>query len=261
MDIQTKSFCGSAGSAERTRFYPHQVITPADLTNDQAYFNEKLRRHNRMLHGWGIVCGAEVCFKKGSPCTVLITPGYVLGPQGHEIVIDRKVEIDVCTQRPENDCYSGCEPPDPWCADIPRPVTEEWMYIAVRYAECEVRPVRVHAGGCGCGSGDCQDSRIRESFAIGLLTELPETYDLSETKLASLFDKNKGGEFRTMVEAFMGKGSCPPCPTSPWVILGSFRSDGKQITTLDDTNYRRYLIPMAKINDLLYFAMQALRNQ
>ena len=63
MEQTTATPCEAApttGGLERTRFFARQLVTPDDLTQDQIYFREKHRRHNRMLHGWGIVCGACV---------------------------------------------------------------------------------------------------------------------------------------------------------------------------------------------------------
>ena len=63
----TSSCCGGSSTspcansiAELPRYYPRQLITPADLTLEQDYFRDRLRRHNRLLHGWGVVCGALV---------------------------------------------------------------------------------------------------------------------------------------------------------------------------------------------------------
>src|SRR5437016_14212112 len=67
-----------AAALERTRFFPRQLITPDDLTQDQIYFREKSRRHNRMLHGWGVVCGVGVSGKPNE-CEIVIEPGYILG--------------------------------------------------------------------------------------------------------------------------------------------------------------------------------------
>jgi hypothetical protein len=47
--------------AERPRYYARQLITSDDLTLEQDYFRNRMRLHNRMLHGWGVVCGAQVC--------------------------------------------------------------------------------------------------------------------------------------------------------------------------------------------------------
>ena len=45
---------------ERARYYSRQLMTADDMTVDQEYFQEKQRRHNRFLHGWGIVCGLDI---------------------------------------------------------------------------------------------------------------------------------------------------------------------------------------------------------
>ena len=45
---------------DRPRYYSRQLVTPDDLTLEQDYFRAKLRRHNRIMHGWGVVCGARV---------------------------------------------------------------------------------------------------------------------------------------------------------------------------------------------------------
>ena len=45
---------------ERVRYFSRQALTAEDMTADQEYFRAKLRRHNRYLHGWGVVCGMIV---------------------------------------------------------------------------------------------------------------------------------------------------------------------------------------------------------
>ena len=113
--------CDDPAGLVRTRFFPGQLVGPADFTQDQRYFREKHRRHNRMLHGWGVVCGVET------------------------------VVFDV--RRVADDLRGGCPPPlDPWCSPVrvdrdPRVP----LYLAIRYDECETQPVQTESG-CGCGS-------------------------------------------------------------------------------------------------------------
>jgi hypothetical protein len=162
-------------SLERTRFFPRQLVAPDDLTQDQIYFRDKLRRHNRFLHGWGIVCGARVRTGPG-PCDAIVEPGYLLGPWGDEILIDREVTVDLCREGAGGECGTAL---DPWCSDVrvERGSGKEF-YLAVRYAECQARPVRATGTACGCEEIGCEYSRIRDSFALKLLTELPESYKL-----------------------------------------------------------------------------------
>jgi hypothetical protein len=60
--------CGTA--LERVRYFPRQLITADDMRAEQEFFLNKMRRHNRFLHGWGVVCAARSC-----PCRPPSTPG------------------------------------------------------------------------------------------------------------------------------------------------------------------------------------------
>jgi hypothetical protein len=226
---------GNVPSLERTRFFPRQLVTPDDLTQDQIYFRDKHRRHNRMLHGWGVVCGARVKGGK-EKCQVVVEHGYILGPYGDEIVIPEDITFDVCKEDPDGNVFSACgEPSDPWCRDVRaerRP--NQVYYLAVRYDECRTRPVTAHAAECGCSEPGCEYSRIRDSFSLKVLSELPESYrDMQPPSLARAFRCTEGS-------------SCPPCPDDPWVILAdlTLAADGS-IEKIDCYAHRRYVISFA----------------
>jgi hypothetical protein len=99
------------GALERVRYFPRQLLTAEDLTEDQEYFKEKLRRHNWYLHGWGTVCGLEVIAAPTGdiPWRVSITPGYALGPWGDEIYVGEPVQIDLARCGP-GAVTDPCEP-------------------------------------------------------------------------------------------------------------------------------------------------------
>lgn len=236
LSISDRICDGSEPGLERTRFFPRQLVTPDDLTQDQIYFRDKHRRHNRMLHGWGVVCGARVKAGK-EKCQVAVESGYILGPYGDEIVIPDDIAFDTCKQDPDGNVYSACgEPSDPWCRDVRaerRP--NQIYYLAVCYAECRSRPVSLHAGECGCSEPGCEYSRIRDSFSIKLLSELPDSYrDMTPPDL-SLLTRCTGGR------------PCPPCPREPWVILADLTigADGS-IAKIDCYAHRRYVISFAE---------------
>jgi hypothetical protein len=231
------TYSGSVGM-ERTRYFARQLVGAEDLTQDQLYLRQKLRRHNRMLHGWGIVCGARV--RKGEgPCEIVVEPGYVLGPYGDEIQIESELIIDICSEDLDGNVASPCGPVDPWGSDVQveRPSGRS-VYLAVAYAECLSRPVRAVSDGCGCDSTACEYSRIRDSFRIVVLDDLPSTYpgvmdppDFSETVI----------NCPPVVE---GENchcpSCQPCPTEPWVILADLTVEGSAIKQIECDPHRRY---------------------
>jgi hypothetical protein len=227
------------GVLERPRYYPRQLITPTDMTLEQKYFRDRLRRHNRLLHGWGVVCGATVCRVPAStgsaaePWMVRVTPGYILGPHGDEILIQKDATIDLRTLSsgggPECD---GGENLDPWCAPISMKPDNSPVYLAVRFEENMSRPVRVQPGGCGCDDSGCEYSRWTDGYRFGLVSECPTTH-LTPPDLDDLM-----------------KGllpSCPECPIDPWVVLARVEFDGEgTITAIDNCSCRRMAVSFAR---------------
>lgn len=75
---------GESHRLERARFFRGKQLTPEDLELQQQYFREKLKRHNRVLHGFGIVSGLKVTVKSGQ---ILVGPGFALDCEGNEIIV------------------------------------------------------------------------------------------------------------------------------------------------------------------------------
>jgi hypothetical protein len=194
------------GALERVNYFPRQLLTADDMVADQDYFRAKLRRHNRFLHGWGVVCGLEVSPSPGAnlPWQVQIGSGYALGPYGDEIFLSQPVLLDLAK------CGPGAEtdPCDPGALlKDGQASTGATLFIAIRYEECFARPVRVMPGGCGCDDTSCEPSRIRDSFQIECLDGLPPSHQQGGT--SSICDLITGRAL----------SPCLPCPTDPWVVL------------------------------------------
>jgi len=221
------------GLLERPRYFPRQLITPAEMTQEQDYFRQKQRLHNRLLHGWGVVCGALVCrvpdVGAGSPSgansitnngngamkpwTVLVKPGYILGPYGDDILIECAHEIDLMTHGLSGASGEPAEQAlDPWCAEVNVARESGDYYIAVKFKECMTRPVRVQPVGCGCDETQCEYSRWRDGYEIGIrkLDACPQNHS-SPPDIDDLFN----GEMPP----------CPECATDPWVILAKVSVD------------------------------------
>jgi hypothetical protein len=236
--------CASTGVLERPRYYARQLLTPAELTLEQQYFRDKMRRHNRLLHGWGVVCGAGVCLipkddsgqnpttgqnvppDQAKPWVVRVQPGYILGPYGDEILIDREVVFDLRTCGLTGVTGEPGEPADPWCADVYVQRQDGPLFVAVRYKEMQSRPVRVQPAGCGCDETQCEYSRWRDGYEICALAECPPSHQ-KPPKIDEIF---RGGTLP----------DCPDCPSDPWVVLArvEIKADGT-ITKLEHCACRR----------------------
>jgi len=76
---------GESQALERARFFRGKVLKPEDLELQQQYFREKLKRHNRSLHGFGILSGLRVSVNAGQ---IVVGPGLALDCEGNELVIE-----------------------------------------------------------------------------------------------------------------------------------------------------------------------------
>lgn len=211
---------------ERPRYYPRQLITADDLTLEQDYVREKLRRHNRMLHGWGVVCGAKLELPTSKdPWKVLVKTGYILGPFGDEIWIERDICLDLRTR-----CYPADTSEDPCnpCAEDPiqQPSEGGTIHVAIRYRELKSRPVRTQPVGCGCDDSPCEYSRWRDGYELCILDDCPE----SHPREAPRVDDSVSGQIP----------DCPPMPTDPWVVLAEVAYDAQgTITSINHCACRR----------------------
>ena len=215
--------CACCGEPlERVRYFPRQLLTADDMCCEQEYFREKARRHNRYLHGWGVVCGCtvEVVADAKTP-TVRVCPGYAVGPQGDEIYIDCCIDVDLKTGAPDQPC--SVRWPCPPIGDVPSVRgNKATVYIAVRYAECFTRPMRVHPAGCGCDETGCEYSRVRDAYEIKVLWNLPQSHINAKKDDDNWCNtlRKAAGNLRGHQHTFPVP-PCPECETDPWVVLAT----------------------------------------
>ncbi len=81
---------------KRPIYFPGKVLTESDLRAEQVYFLRKLQRHNRLLHGWGVVEGLGLTIKgTGTRTSVVLASGYAIDRQGNELILNTPVSVAV----------------------------------------------------------------------------------------------------------------------------------------------------------------------
>jgi hypothetical protein len=141
---------------ERNNYFHGKMLSARDLAAEQRYFNEKRWLINRMIVGWGIVCGLEVCLENG--CLV-VRPGLALDCCGHELLICERQALHVnkiAEQLGEHD--SSSYEAIPWA-------------LCLEYQECKMESVKPPSS---CNSScDQQESgpeynRIRDHYRLSI---------------------------------------------------------------------------------------------
>jgi hypothetical protein len=98
LEHEADSDCGD-GTLSRPRFFAGKLLTADDLDQEQSYHRTKHRRHNRLLHGVGIVSGLGVGLEpnpSGGDPAIVVSPGVAIAPDGEELVLCEPVTRDLC---------------------------------------------------------------------------------------------------------------------------------------------------------------------
>lgn len=181
----------AVNAIERNRYFEGKLLTAYHFDLETNYHNSKRWLVNRLVLGYGVVCGLDV--KPGPRTdTVIIAPGFAIDKWGREIVVPREsqpIQIpesvirDAGEYEPKGqDGYEESETSDA------REQTERWrntpdehryepegrdrtcVEIRLCYHECETDPVPVMAGDCN--SADlCAAGAIREKWRLEFSAE------------------------------------------------------------------------------------------
>jgi len=225
---------------ERNNYFYGKMMTVRDFFAEQCYFNEKRRLINRMVFGWGIVCGLDVRQKEDSSDEVVVTPGLALDCCGREILVCSEQEVKL-------------QPEASVCGET-KAVKEgvKKLVICIEYLECKTEPVHLPPVACD-QKEKCEFNRIRDSFVI-------RVKDAGEVKPSCLercpLVEHKLEPFHDYLCDLMKKG-CPECPEKPCLALAevlitpSEDASKPPSVTIDPCARRRLVYGNAVLYDLI----------
>lgn len=151
----------------RNNFFTGKLMLERDFVDEQRYFIDKFRHHNRRLHGWGVVCGLKVTQHPTPGCRdryVCIQPGTALDCCGREIVLF------------DEDCIDFTTFPSVRALIEAGDDQAHELQICLRYRECGTEPIPVLYDECGCDDTRCLPNRILESYEVDVVVD-PVTAD------------------------------------------------------------------------------------
>ncbi len=232
---------------ERNNYFYSKLMTVRDFFAEQRYFNEKRWLMNRMISGWGVVCGLEVTFDPRQRA-LIVSPGLAIDCHGREILI--------C--EPQTVKLAVLEPP---CNPTPEPPEEagERLVLCLEYHDCKTEPVQLTAMACG-GEERQEFNRIRDSFKLRLRHEsdvhLPPPYG----RLCPLMHFKESGKPETMHGYLCRnlKEGCPDCDEKVCLVLarvvrrGESEDPERPAVFLDACFKRRLVYSNPVLYDLIH---------
>ncbi len=231
---------------KRTRYFHGMLMTDRDFKEEQIYHNDKRKLLNKMLHGWGVVCGLEIKPIPNSR-TIVIKPGMALDCKGNEIYVPEEYSLNI-----DRIIKSGLSPKLP-CVEPPSEINEKKLYIIIRYNDRYTDQVPIYAPGGGCEEKTCENSRIQEGYCFELVNEIntkccPTPLRKSGTKDDPCHTYTKDEDIRT----FLCEDFLMPCPGNCcddiFVVLGSIclnmnsDTDPIESSMINNWDCRRYVM-------------------
>jgi hypothetical protein len=217
----------------RNRYFYGKLLDVYHFELEQQYMNSKRWLINRLVSGYGVVCGLDVeCSGDGKG--VIVGPGIAIDKAGYEIVVPRKTDpIPLLARTKPTHELGQHECPD-----------EEWVHVSLCYRQCEADPVRVLSDECGDAT-TCSASSIVERYKVTMQYGKAPSPDLESTSPDLIV--NGRVNYYALVERVTRH--CPKIPVDTCIPLANVRlpQEGQPCEEID-INVR----PIVYTNDLLF---------
>ena len=258
----------------RNRYFYGKLLDVAQFDLEQSYLNGKRWLLNRLVSGWGVICGLDVQLGPDKQ-SIVVTPGLAIDRCGHEIMVCQPSEPQPLKTPPQTTTpgtpgtpAGGATPGRQSAAGQPRgaqmPMMEGWecgQYVTVFlcYHECPTDPVPAMGGDCDTESL-CSPGAISERYRIvirpGELAPARTTSRLADVVENGVINYPALAIYVTNLSC---KSPCPDC----CIPLAQIRiPDAGQL--YDQSNIHIDVRPICYTNDLLFeliLAMQPGQSQ
>jgi len=129
----------SSSRLHRLNYFDGRLLTAEDFRDEQSYVIGRARRHNRHVHGWGVINGLDVRVVGNF---VEVSPGAAIDCAGNELVVEVGVALSM-------------------------PADARKLVVLLRYAEHGVDPLPTIASDAGSGDA-VHFSHVEEGCELDL---------------------------------------------------------------------------------------------
>ncbi len=136
------------------------VLGVEEFLQSDTYFLAKHHLENRLLHGYGTVCGLNVTAQMSPQPEVQVAPGWAINPKGQEICVPQLMCVQVNDWLQANlTALKAIFPTAPATLNL---------CVVLCYRECKTDVVPIPGEPCQTQSSPTAPSRILDSFELKL---------------------------------------------------------------------------------------------
>jgi hypothetical protein len=241
---QDAKLCDGIQPFVRNRYFYGKLLDVFHLELEQDYFNGKRWLLNRLISGFGVLCGLDV---RPAPAgrAVVVTCGAALDRGGREIIVPCTSQPITIPARPastQGSSAAGCEP-------------EDYVHLSICYQQCDTDSAPVLVDDCGQAT-QCAASSIQERYSwvirdckapdISLKSGIPDFILAGRLNYYALVERVTRG--------------CPDLPSDLCIPLANIRlpqgDDPPQPSDIDIS-----VRPIIYSNDMLFDIILALAGE
>jgi hypothetical protein len=240
----------------RNRYFYGKLLDVCHFESEQEYFNDKRWILNRLVTGYGVVCGLNVTLTDDSK-QLCVDPGVAIDKAGREIVVPvRSKPVRIPEAAPVDQVEKQVEHGDD---DEPGQEDEDHRHniasVYICYHECPGEPEPVRVSDCD-DEPPCSDGSIRERYTIEIRPcHAPEIHTLCDVQ-----DLIQGGRLNYKALADYVTNSCGDAATDCCIPLAEIKVPAPGKTACDD-DVDITVRPIVYTNDLLFELMLGLNSQ
>jgi hypothetical protein len=194
----------------RNRYFEGKLLTASDFSVEQAYGRAADMQLNRLVLGWGVVCGLQVTTIEGEDgWGVHIEPGLALDAWGRRVVVPTPVELVPLA------LSEDCGAPEPEGRSLPAEVI-----VGLRYRDVEAASAPAVSAEAE-QEGDLEAGMWVESYCVTVREGSAEASSslCPPTVLDRLREGDLAGALREAARA------CDEAPIDPSVPLAAVTAD------------------------------------
>lgn len=255
----------------RNRYFYGKLLDVAQFDLEQSYLNGKRWLLNRLVSGWGVICGLNVQLGPDYQ-SIVVTPGVAIDKCGHEIMVCRPSDPQPLPPPTQPTSTLGTQSAGATSGALSSgatrsgqmPMMEGWecgehVTVCICYHECPTDPVPAMGGDCDTESL-CSPGAITERYKIvilpGGLAQARTTSRLADVVVNGVLN------YPALVNYVTNLSCQSPCPDCCIPLAEVRIPDAGQY--YDAKSIDITVRPICYTNDLLYeliLAMQPAQSQ
>jgi len=272
--------CLNYCSPIRNRFFYGKLLDVFHFEMEQNYFNSKRWLLNRLVTGYGVVCGLNVLLTADKK-SIYVTPGVAIDKCGREIIVCQPSSPVVLPPPPPAPAPGGSTPPannpvgGPGTTVPPAPAapsagngggngspgngTEncdcgQYVNVVLCYHECPTDPSPSMGGDCDT-QAMCSPGAIRERYCV----QIVDGKLASARTTSAIADLFSGGaiNYPALANYVTGLSATDPCPDCCIPLANILIPDAGQ--TYDQSGIDITMRPCVYTLDMLYEMILAIK--